>query len=434
MRRRLSSLFEGMMRSLFKEDAAEFRIELVADPAVQEFVGTHASALDSAFEKVEMSDAMRRRLTRSNYIFSGMKAFHELNEAFPSLLDENGNRKTFERFLNDVQTIDKTYNANYLRAEYNFVAGSAEMAARWESFMQDGDRYYLQYRTQRDDKVRPEHAALDRVTLPPSDSFWEEFYPPNGWNCRCTVVQVRKSKCPATNHDEAMRLGDEALQRDSKGIFRFNAGKEGKSVPDYNPYTIRRCRDCDVAKGKAKLARFVPDNEVCRACQLLHQCEQLRGEVISHGKGSIEISHLVDRNDSDFSRLMQVAEFFAKDGASVVLSPKMTRPAKFDYDCVYVSLKGTPFYGKCPDLKIGEFWYEHEGFTSDNPKRAFNNMMNHGLKQSNRIIIDRPGLTERYMRNSVINRLKLGANIEEVWIRETDGILTLLYKKTDGQP
>ena len=110
----------------------------------------------------------------------------------------------------------------------------------------------------------------------------------------------------------------------------------------------------------------------------------------------------------------------------------MTRPAKFDYDCVYGSLKGTPFYGKCPDLKIGEFWYEHEGFTSDNPKRAFNNMMNHGLKQSNRIIIDRPGLTERYMRNSVINRLKLGANIEEVWIRETDGILTLLYK--NGRP
>lgn len=434
LRRRLSSLFYGMMKSLFKEDGAQFRVELVADPAVQEFIGTHASALDSAFQKVEMSDAMRRRLTRSNYIFSGMKAFHELHEAFPSLLDENGNRKPFERFLNDVRSIDQTYNANYLRAEYNFVAASAEMAGKWEQFMRDGDRYNLQYRTQRDDKVRPEHAALDRVTLPPSDSFWEEFYPPNGWNCRCTVVQVRKSKCPATNHDEAMRLGDEALQRDSKGIFRFNAGKEGKSVPDYNPYTIRRCRDCDVAKGKAKLARFVPDNEVCRACQLLHQCEQLRGEVISHGKGSIEISHLVDRNDSDFSRLMQVAEFFAKDGASVVLSPKMTRPAKFDYDCVYGSLKGTPFYGKCPDLKIGEFWYEHEGFTSDNPKRAFNNMMNHGLKQSNRIIIDRPGLTERYMRNSVINRLKLGANIEEVWIRETDGILTLLYKKTDGQP
>ncbi len=432
MRRRLSSLFEGMMRSLFKEDGAEFRVELVADPAVQEFVGTHASALDSAFEKVEMSEAMRRRLTRSNYIFSGMKAFHELNEAFPSLLDENGNRKPFERFLNDVQTIDKTYNSNYLRAEYNFVAGSAEMAARWESFMQDGDRYYLQYRTQRDDKVRPEHAALDRVTLPIDDSFWEEFYPPNGWNCRCTVVQVRKSKGPATNHDEAMRLGDEAMQRDSKGIFRFNAGKEGKSVPDYNPYTISKCRNCDIAKGKAKLARFIPDNEVCQACQLLHQCEQLRGEVIKHGKGTIEISHLVDRNDSDFSKLMQAAEHFAKDGAEVVMTPKMTRPSKFNYDCVYGELRGTKFEGKCPDLKINENWYEHEGFVTTNPKRAFGNMMNDGLKQANRLIIDRPDLTERWMRRSIIGRIEKGQDILEVWLRETDGSLTLLYKKTDG--
>lgn len=286
------------MKSLFREKGAEFRVELVADPVVQEFVGAHAAALDSSFEKVGMSDAMRRRLTRSNYIFSGMKAFHELHEAFPSLLDENGNRKPFERFLNDVQSINATYNSNYLRAEYNFVAGSAEMAARWESFMQDGDRYNLQYRTQRDDKVRPEHAALDRVTLPMSDSFWEEFYPPNGWNCRCTVVQVRKSKYPATPHDEAMRLGDEALQRDSKGIFRFNAGKERKSVPDYNPYTIRRCRDCDVAKGKAKLARFTPDNEVCRACVLIHRCEELRACTLDPEFGErLKISTSADKTE-----------------------------------------------------------------------------------------------------------------------------------------
>lgn len=280
VRKRLTSLFEGMMRSLFKENGAEFRVDLVADPAVQEFVGAHASVMDSAFEKVEMSDAMRRRLTRSNYIFSGMKAFHELHEAFPSLLDENGNRKPFERFLNDVQSIDATYNANYLRAEYNFVAASAEMAGKWEQFMRDGDRYNLQYRTQQDYKVRPEHAALDRVTLPPSDSFWEEFYPPNGWNCRCTVVQVRKSKYPETSHDEAMRLGDEALQRDTKGIFRFNAGKEGKSVPDYNPYTIRRCSTCPVAKGSkgGQLARFIPDNEVCKACVLVRSCLNFRRE------------------------------------------------------------------------------------------------------------------------------------------------------------
>lgn len=136
--------------------------------------------------------------------------------------------------------------------------------------MQDGDRYNLQYRTQKDDKVRPEHAALDGVTLPPSDPFWAEFYPPNGWNCRCTVVQVRRSKYPATPHDEAMALGDQALQRDSKGIFRFNPGIERKTVPDYNPYTIRRCRDCDIRKGRFARS-FVDDNQLCQACRYIHE-------------------------------------------------------------------------------------------------------------------------------------------------------------------
>lgn len=271
IRKELASLFDGMMQTLYSLKGSEFRIEVLAKPKVQEFIEAHASVLDSGFRQVEMSEAMRRRLTRSDYIFSGMKTFHELNEAFPSLLDENGNRKPFERFLNDVRKIDNTYNSNYLRAEYNFVQSSAEMAAKWEEFMEDGDRYNLQYRTARDGKVRPEHAALHGVTLPVTDPFWEEYYPPNGWNCRCTVVQVRKSKYPATPHDEAMALGEEALPRDSKGIFHFNAGKEQKTVPDYNPYTIRRCRDCDVAKGKLELA-FVPDNELCAACKLLNKC------------------------------------------------------------------------------------------------------------------------------------------------------------------
>ena len=43
------------------------------------------------------------------------------------------------------------------------------MAAKWERFMQDGDRYYLQYRTAGDAKVRPTHAEMAGITLPASD-------------------------------------------------------------------------------------------------------------------------------------------------------------------------------------------------------------------------------------------------------------------------
>ena len=263
--------FERMMKVLFRQEGASLEIGILASEEAQDFIETHSSVLNGSFRQVEMSEAMRKRLERSNYVFSGLKTFHELNEAFPSLLDENGNRKTFERFLNDVRKIDETYNSNYLRAEFNFVQASAEMAAKWERFMQDGDRYYLQYRTAGDAKVRPTHAEMAGITLPASDPFWEEFYPPNGWGCRCSVVQVRKSKYPATDHEEAMARGESALELDKKGMFRFNAGMEQKTMPDYNPYTIKRCKDCDIAKGKLKLA-FVPDNELCAACKLLQKC------------------------------------------------------------------------------------------------------------------------------------------------------------------
>lgn len=287
--------FDRMMKVLFRQEGANLEIGILASEEAQDFIETHSSVLNGSFRQVEMSEAMRKRLERSNYVFSGLKTFHELNEAFPSLLDENGNRKTFERFLNDVRKIDETYNSNYLRAEFNFVQASAEMAAKWERFMQDGDRYYLQYRTAGDAKVRPTHAEMAGITLPASDPFWAEFYPPNGWGCRCSVVQVRKSKYPPTDHEEAMARGKSALEVDKKGMFRFNAGMEQKTMPDYNPYTIKRCKDCDMNNGNMKLV-FVPENELCAACKLVRtlanadakqikkQAKPLQGTVITNNE------------------------------------------------------------------------------------------------------------------------------------------------------
>ena len=268
---KLSSKFNKLMKGLFRQKGATLDINILASDEAQDFINTHAGVLDSSFEKVEMTPKMRERLTRSNYIFSGIKAFHEMNEAFPSMVDENGDKKPFERFLNDVRKIDEKYNANYLHSEYNFVAASATMAAKWEQFAEDGDRYYLQYRTAHDDKVRPEHAALDGVTLPMSDPFWETMYPPLSWNCRCSVIQVRKQKYEPTPHAEAEERAEAIRNNDKNRMFLFNSGKQGKAMPDYNPYTIKRCNDCDVAKGKLPLA-FVPENDLCASCIKTREC------------------------------------------------------------------------------------------------------------------------------------------------------------------
>ncbi len=394
IRKQLSVLFEGMMKAVYKTKGAQLSIDILSTPQVREFIESHSSVLDSSFEKVKMSDAMRKRLHRSDFIFSGIKTFHELNEAFPSLIDENGERKSFERFLNDVRSIDQTYNSNYLRAEFNFVTASAEMAAKWDGFMQDGDRYNLQYRTQKDDKVRPEHAALDGVTLPPSDPFWAEFYPPNGWNCRCTVVQVRKSKYPATPHEEAMRLGDEALQRDPKGIFRFNPGLEQKTVPDYNPYTIRRCRDCDI---NTENLAHVPTNQLCAACKLVHKMlEPYKVVPTKNGRVRIHENH----GKGETAENISVASYFAE---------------KYGHE---VDLLPNPSHEKSADVFNRTLGIEQEYKVNSKPtKSAIDNEMRSAAKQADNIVLRIDSeITLEDLRNGIRGRVNRCINVNSVTI------------------
>src|SRR5574344_825552 len=189
-------------------------------------------------------------------MFAGFKIFHEAGEIAANLKGDDGGFKPFSTFLKETKRIDETYNKHYLRAEYNFATRSTLSAVKWKEFEKDGDRYLLQYRTAGDYRVRDEHAALHNTTLPPSDPFWSSYYPPNGWNCRCTAVQVRKSKYPESDSAAAIAAGERSTTKIGKtgvnkaAIFRFNPGKEMKLMPPKHPYLpkYKDCADCEYNK------------------------------------------------------------------------------------------------------------------------------------------------------------------------------------------
>lgn len=238
------AVFKKAVRSIFRHSG--FTVEMMATRQVRALVDEYVRVLNAAvrpaLESGVVPEAMARRLKEDVFVFSGFKTYRNLKEASCLLCDGDGTVKPFYRFYNDIAAIKENYNRHWLKSEYVFAEASAEMAARWKEFEADGDRYDLQYRTAHDGKVRAEHRVLHGVTLPASDPFWDEFFPPNGWRCRCTVVQVRKGKYPLSDSATAIQQGREATQQIGKNgvnraeMFRFNPGKQQVVFPKHHPY------------------------------------------------------------------------------------------------------------------------------------------------------------------------------------------------------
>lgn len=176
---------------------------------IEEIYRNLSHAVGTAITK-DVPPELTYALEHNTFIFSGWKVYHEMEESRLLLTGDDGGVKPWTQFLQEVQGIDNTYNKEWLRAEYQYAVHSSQMAVKWQDVAQDGDRYDLQYRTAGDDHVREEHQALHNITLPESDPFWDSYYPPNGWGCRCTVVQVRIGKYDRSDSDDAIRRGNAA--------------------------------------------------------------------------------------------------------------------------------------------------------------------------------------------------------------------------------
>ena len=78
-----------------------------------------------------------------------------------------------------------------LKTIFNTNIRTAYARGRWERIDRLKEEMpYLRYISVQDASTRPEHAAWHGTVLPVDDPWWNTHYPPNGWGCRCTVMQL----------------------------------------------------------------------------------------------------------------------------------------------------------------------------------------------------------------------------------------------------
>ena len=177
-----------------------------------------------------------QKFKKNLWQFSSAKTLAELEYINSLILDKNGRIKPEHQFMQDVKKANILFNRNYLQAEYQTAKRGAQMAHLWNKFLEQKEYYpNLVYRTVGDSRVRPEHAALNGIVKPIDDPFWKTYYPPNGWRCRCTVMNSAEKVSEGTFKDKTVKPefhGNTALDEEiltSKGTFFKLLNKDHKA-------------------------------------------------------------------------------------------------------------------------------------------------------------------------------------------------------------
>ena len=95
------------------------------------------------------------------------------------------------KLLADPKTGEYFGTPRRLNTIYRVNMQTAYSAARYQRLRDNVDnRPYWQYSAVGDARTRPAHLALSGKIYRYDDPFWTTFYPPNGFNCRCTVIAL----------------------------------------------------------------------------------------------------------------------------------------------------------------------------------------------------------------------------------------------------
>lgn len=179
-------------------------------------------------QKAKVLKALRKNI----YVFSAAKQYQQV-KIMAGMINLEGENIKWVDFKAMAGKVFDEFNINYLKAEYQTAVGQSQMAKAWVNVIENKDLFpMIEYKTQKDGRVRDAHAMLDGVVRPVNDPFWNYYMPKNGWNCRCFIVTHSKE----TKETEIPKDIPEWGSKEFPEIFKMNPGKDKIIFKKDHPY------------------------------------------------------------------------------------------------------------------------------------------------------------------------------------------------------
>ena len=396
----MSRLIEGYIREAFEERS----ISEAQSKELWQYYYKHLNKALAEGCNPTIEETNTELVTSLKHNLARFSAFKETSfkQQIEASLTKDGKVLSWQEFKAEANKLNIEYNRRWLQTEYNQTVANALSAQKYEEYIANKRIYpNLTYHAVHDERTRETHRAWDGLTLPVEHSFWQTHLPPNDWGCRC---YVEPTATPVTEgvHTEEVPI---------KEAFANNPALSGEIFPVI-PY----------AKGMSEKVVKEIEKQVEKRLEKLGEnyIEKVVKEYPNGGK--ITISNLVNMEGSDYERVYKCCDFFAKQGKETIILPRFNSPLRNElYQQLYADLQGTPYWGKCPDFKVGNKFYEHEGHRD--AKNSLPNMLSRGLKQSDCIIIEKGNYTIEHLKKLIKFRIKEGKQIKEVWILKESGEL-----------
>ena len=375
-----------------KDFTVSNRVWDIAKKAQSEIELALSVSLDEGKSAVQLSREVRNLLNNPTALFRRVR-------------DKYGNLVLSKNAQNyhPGQGVYRSAYKNALRLASNEI-NVAYKSADWLRIQQNPDVVGFEVR------LSPQHKVYDmcdelKGKYPKSFKF-------HGWHvgCKCHIITILKT--------------DEELIKELKADEELPPESSSNYVGDVpNNYKQWVTDNKDRFKNWKTKPYFIEGNVSAQKNELY--ITKIAKEYPNGGK--INISNLVNTEGSDYERVYQCCDFFAQQGHETTILPRFDSPLKNEtYKQLYADLKDTPYWGKCPDFKVGDKFYEHEGHK--NSKKGLQNMLSRGLKQSDCIVIDEGDYTIEHLKKLIKFRIKEGKQIREVWmLKENRGLYKIEF-------